>query len=256
MIAIGDRYELGAPIRGELLRGQYHGRDTSTGAPVLIAIGSPQRDLDAVAPVLALDVPGIAALRHVGPVAIDGTTYHALVEDEPAGRPAADAKLDRAAAKWIVLEAALIARAAHARGVVLGGLRPELIYVWGTLPQLVGIAPRAERFWMTARSPSPGVAPPFPQLYVAPESLRRPFDPPTPAADAFSLYAILAHWLAGEHPFEGAGNGQILTIAAAKRRAWHGDAEDGETLALGLADDPDDRLDLETLIAWLQGDPA
>jgi hypothetical protein len=253
--AIGARlagFEIVEHVRGDLLRAQYRGRELATGRAVLITTGTEQRDLAAVAGALALDVPGIAPLRHVGPIAIAGTTFHAMVEDEPAGAPVTPA--DRATAVWIVLETARIVRAAHARGVAIGGLRPELIYGWGTLPQLAGVAPRCERFWITAKSPSPGVVSPFPCFYLAPELLRRPFDPPAPAADVFSLYAILAHWLAGEHPFEGEANQQILTIAAGRRRPWRGSEDDGDTIALGLADDPDDRQDLDTLIRWLEAE--
>jgi len=143
--------------------------------------------------------------------------------------------------------------AGHAAGCALGGLRPELVYVESRTALIVtAIAPRAERFWATAERRSYGVPPCFEQFFQAPELLARPFDPPGAAADVFSLAAMLAGWLAGEHPFEGDGADQAISIAIGRRRAWRGPAELAAILDGGLAVDPSVRTPLDVLTAELR----
>ncbi len=245
------RYEIIEHLHGTPDRGMYRARDTSSDARMLVTLGSPQRDRTA-AQRLAYDVPRISTLRHIGPLATTTEAqYDAMVEDEPWGTPVVG-PLEPNAARWVVLEAARIVHTAHERGLTLVGLRPELLYVWGTLPQVTGLAPRCEPFLTGARTPDYGVAAAFDRIYLAPEVLARPSDPAPPAADVFSLTATLAYLLSGEHPFEGGGSLQIVSICAGKRRPWTGSAEDGELIDHGLRLDPAQRLWLSDLIDSLE----
>ncbi|MEO8705807.1 MAG: hypothetical protein ABI867_37600 [Kofleriaceae bacterium] len=251
-----ERFTITHHLAGAPERGLYRGRDTTTGAPVLVTLGLPQRDRTAIANQLAFEgIPRIAKLRHVGPLASRGHgDYDGLVEDEPAGVRAVDvlrAPVDRETAAWVVLEVARIAAAANDHGVTLAGLRPELIYLWGTLPQVAGIAPRCEPFLLHAATSSTGGTC-FDALYASPEVLARPRDPAPPHADAFSLVAMLGYWLTGDSPFPGEGAMQMLSIATGKRTPWRGTEDDGELVAHGLALDPSERTELPELVGALE----
>src|SRR4029079_5821523 len=115
---------------------------------------------------------------------------------------------------------------------------------------VTAIAPRAERFWVTARQRCYGVPPCFAQFFQAPELLARP-RAPTPACDAFSIAAMLALWLSGEHPFAGEGAAQAIAVATGRRQAWRGPAAVASLAAIlagALAPDPSARTSLDALI--------
>jgi hypothetical protein len=142
-----------------------------------------------------------------------------MVEAEPGGTSVSTlwrATTSAQAVRW-ALTLARIAADAHAAGHALVGIRPEVVYVDGD--RVRGIAPRCEPFLATSERPEHGVAPCFDQFFLAPEVLAQPDRPASPAADVFSICAMLALWLTGEHPFEGEGMLQAMAISAGTRRA-------------------------------------
>jgi hypothetical protein len=214
----GGRYEVRELLHGGADRGMYRGVDHQNGGSVLVTIGTTQRERhEHLLRKLGYGVPGIAELLHIGPLT-DGE-HTGMVEAEPSGVPVSTLRSPLApvqAVRW-ALALARIAAEAHARGHVLVGLRPELVYVDGDA--FTGVAPRCEPFLATSERRDYGVAPCFDQFFMAPEVLSHPDEPPSPAADVFSLSAILALWLTGEHPFEGEGMLQAMAISAGQRRA-------------------------------------
>jgi hypothetical protein len=90
----------------------------------------------------------------------------------------------------------------------------------------------------------------FNHHYLAPEVVKDPSGPHH-NCDVFSLCAIAAHVLCGEHPFTGHGMQQLVSIALGRRRAWTGPAGWRPLIERGLAPDPDARLDLPDLLAHL-----
>jgi hypothetical protein len=254
----GDaRYEIIERLRGTPDRGIYRAHATTSSKSYLVALGPPQQhELSSLRAQLALSVPGVAPLEHIGRLEPHSeAAYEGMIEAEPAGVPAAALALPLAPdiAAAITLQATRIAAGAHAAGFALGGLRPELLYVESTArPVVTAIAPRAERFWVTAQRRSYGVPPCFDQFFQAPELLAQPFDPPAASADVFSLAAMLAYWLCGEHPFEGEGADQAISIAISRRRAWHGPARLAHIVERALAPDPAARTSLAALIAQLE----
>ncbi len=252
------RYTIVGHVRGSPDRGMYRARDTESGGHVLVTLGPPQRfDFDTLRLQLALPATGITPLLHIGRLESQTEApYEGMVEIEPAGRPATDVlvlPLDPAIAIRIALAIAKPLAAVHATAAVVRGLRPELIYLDGnpTAPRLAGLAPRCEAFLTTAEPRCYGVPPCFDHYYQAPEVLARPYDAPSPAADVFSLCAIIAHWISGEHPFHGEGAMQAISIATGNRRTWRGPVAIGAILDTGLRPSPGARTSLSELVASL-----
>lgn len=246
------RYAIMQTLRGGPDRGMYRTRGTGEPVSYLATLGPPQaRDVAALWRDLALDVPGIARLAYIGRLEPDSEAgYDAMLECEPAGCPVAELAypIAREVALQIALGVARLIRGAHAAGCFLGTLRPELIYVQSaTAPVVTGIAPRAERFWLTATPRTYGVAPCFDGFYQAPEQLVQPHDPATAASDVFALGAMLAHWVTGEHPFEGEGALQAMSIALDRRRDFTGSPELAASINAALAP----AAQRSTLDAWI-----
>lgn len=241
---LGDRFEIRETLAGSPERGRYRGYDWRTRRAVLVTLGPPQRDdLDAVRRELSLDVPGVAALLHVGGVENGESRYDALVEEEPAGEPWTSG--DPVATG---LELAATIREAHARGLVLGGVRPEVVYVDGD-DRLGGVAPRCEPFLARATTRCHGVAPCFEHFFVSPEQLA--LQPKSPADDVFALAATIAMIEAVEHPFEGSYADNAIAIATGRRRPWRGSASLGAVLDLALVP-ASRRIGLGELVAKLR----
>jgi serine/threonine protein kinase len=175
----------------------------------------------------------IAALEYIGPLETSAGRYDGLIEREPAGAPLTGRKLGDRAARTLVAQLCEIVARAHATGFILDGIRPELVYVDEQL-RVTGIAPRCERFLMTATSPSMGVMHCFDHVYSAPEASRAAL--PGPPADVFALTALLAELVADEHPFVGDDPmTQLFSVSANTRRPWRGPEELRELVARGLA---------------------
>jgi len=237
------RFELQEELRGSSDRGQYRGIDHETDLPVLITLGAKQTRSR---PDLEYRVPGIAKLLHIGPLS-DHAEHTGMVETEPNGAPISS--FSSVSPVATALAVARIVALAHAGGHVLGGLRPELVYGYRE-KTVTGIAPRCEPFLATAARRD-GVAPCFDQFFMAPEILSQPDATPTPAADVFSICAMLALWLAGEHPYQGEGVLQAMAISAGQRRALKIPALYGPVLDNGLVPLAN-RMSLAELIELLQ----
>ncbi|SDH86006.1 HEAT repeat-containing protein [Actinokineospora alba] len=226
-------------------RGRY--RAESPEHPVLISLGTKQTETTpTLLDRLAFDIEGVAPLLHIGDLdAGNGMVCTGLVELEPEGAPVGE--LDVGSAARVGLQVAAILRRAHAEGITLGGLRPELIYVDGD--RVTGIVPRCEPFLATASWPCYGVPPAFEHFFVAPEQLNG--DPAGAAADVFALTAVLADRVGG-HPFTGAGTTNAIAIMVGERMPWTGEPDLGALIDAGLEPDPSRRIGLDELVARLE----
>jgi serine/threonine protein kinase len=226
----GGRFRIVACIVGDMLRGVFRAQSRTETALVTLAPRQ-QRTID-----LALRSPRIAELLHIGPLSTHG--LDGMVEAEPAGTPLGERRLALGDALAIVRDASSIVDEAHRRGLVLRGMRPELVYVAGT--RVTGIAPRCEPFLATSTPSSQGVVHPFDHFYLAPELLQ--LREPSRAADVFSLGAMLAMLVTGEHPFTGdLPPQQLVSISRGERRPWHGPDELRAIVDRALHSDPSAR---------------
>lgn len=206
-------------------RGRYRGL-ADTGEPVLIAVTAPQvAPLERTAGVLALDLPGVTPLRAIGLVEA-AAPLHALVEAEPAGSPlaelAAAAPLPRADVVAIGIALADLAAAAHARGLALGGLRPELCYAEqrdGGRLALTAVAPRAIAFFATGGRLDAMNEPAFERV-LEPPDMTLSGRPPSPASDVFTLAGGLGWLASGRTAFPGESWGQQAVAMTAADGGW------------------------------------
>jgi serine/threonine protein kinase len=248
------RFVIAERIRGEAARGLYRGYDDGFPLPssVLVTIGTRQRrDRSELEEALALELPGVPALRHIGPLG----DYDLLVEDEPPGAPATELArpLSPREAPPIADALAVLLEQLHQAGAVLGHLRPELLYLdrsrTGRL-SLSGVVVRPEIFLATASRPCHPVAPLFTGCYLSPELIA--WESGTPASDVFSLAAVLCDLLSGQHPFEGDDPGsQMLAIHAGARRPWTGPAHLAGAFDRALSLDAGRRPPLREFVAEL-----
>lgn len=254
------RYRITAPLYGQPDRGVYFGQTLlkSTATPVLITLAFQQSVAYAeLTRDLTLAVPRIAPLLFIGELhqsAIDAP-MDAMVEALPWGVPSQhllSPPVDPAMVVGLGSAIASLIQAAHAQGDVVLGLRPEAIYLQPTANgyELTGVVSRSERFLMTAQRPCSGTLPCFEDCYLAPEVLLG--YPPTPAADVFSLCAVLLYWLTGHHPFGDDGyQAQALAMMTGDRPTLTDTDPLYRWLDRGLIHDADTRLTLNELMAGL-----
>lgn len=247
----GGSYEIVGHLYGSPDRGVYRARAVHDPSPgtFLVALGGRQRrKVRDLADELTYPVVGITRLRHIGPLESEADgDWDGLVEQEPAGVPLAALRpLTARQVASVGVDLCRVLESAHDTGRGVGGLRPEMIYVRERRDELVvtQLAPRAERFLVSATLPCYPVGPMFDHIYLAPERLRE--STPTPASDVFSLAALLAHLADGEHPFPAGDLGlQARAIALGRRRPLQG--RFAAILERALAVDPDDRPPLGEL---------
>ncbi|MGZ3424526.1 MAG: hypothetical protein ACXVEE_42095 [Polyangiales bacterium] len=243
-------FQIVEELRGTPDRGIYRARENWSNRSVLVTLGPPQT-ID-VAAKLVGRARGVAHVRFIGRLETTGEAqYTGLVEDEPEGTPASlSLQLPVDTARSVKLAFGLADIASDA-GVPLVGLRPELVYLRGD--EITGVAPRGEQFLVTAETRCYGVPPCFDHYYLAPEVLARPREPATEYADVFSICAMLGHWIDGEHPFEGRGAEQAISIAINRRRPSRdlGMPALRELIDAGLSPSPDDRPLLVELLQAL-----
>lgn len=232
-------------LHGTVDRGVFRARRTdSAGADRALVTLAPPQTVPRARLHQRLEMTGtkVAALRHLGPLEDGAGRYDGMVEDEPAGRPLRGRRLTPHQAIDLAIDLCDAVGEAGQCGAVLGGLRPELIYV-DDRARLTRMAPRCEPFLATSAPPCSGTPHCFDYLYAAPELSAAP--PPTTAADVFSIAAVLAELIAGEHPFVGDDpNSQLHAIACGDRRPWRGPAALAPVIDRGLATDPSRRLGL------------
>jgi hypothetical protein len=190
----------------ELGERRWRGTDRS-GRRVLITAGQRLKCGGSKAePALKLEAPGVSALRYLGP----GDEYEwgtLCVEDEPPGAPLTARQLGARDAAGVGAAIADVVAGAHERGLVLGGVRPEAVYLAGprgARPR-VALAPRFLPFWRSCRDPETGLGWPLRFACESPEVCVG--KAATAASDVFSL-ALLVAWLvdvreAGGPPLEG-----------------------------------------------------
>ncbi len=227
------RYEVLNEDGGLYESGMFDGRDRARDVPVLVTFG-PLGAIDRAQ--LAYEVPGIAALRHIGPLTLDGEErYVGIVEDRPPGT-AERPPLDAASAARLGIAIGEIVAAAHARGIVLVGLQPDRIYTEGE--RITGIAPRCHAFGLDGPT----------RWYVAPEVIAG--GPPTPAADVFSLASTISYLHTHDAPFV-RWDAERREIIVGERVPWRGDVALGAIVDRGLAP-VEQRATLAELLASLR----
>ena len=266
----GDGYRIARAISGTPDRGIYEAPHVGNEERTAYVSLGPRQTVawDSKRAELELPAEGFAPL--LGSVRLDheGAAYDAMVEARPPGVPLPDllpGALSVVQAARILLPVLGWVAGAHRQGRVVLGLRPELIFAaltivpddreylprWDTFrPRPTGVVPRYERFLITAERPCYGFGPAFETLYLAPEHLM--LRPPGPAADVYSLGAILAWMTSGAYPFP--GDTMADRLRAIMSGAWLRDAiPEALTplLELALALDPAARLTLPALEARL-----
>jgi hypothetical protein len=110
----------------------------------------------------------------------------------------------------VLSEIASVARAFHAEGRTLQGLRPETL---GRSEGRLWLTPRWLAF-LTGAEPGPPGPAPFAVIYTAPELFEQ--RRLGPAADVFTLAVLACEWLSGRHPFAAQGPLHRLAVLAAK----------------------------------------
>jgi serine/threonine protein kinase len=178
---------------------------------------------------LLLSHDGIAVLEFVG--ATDAGNADALVERLPFGHPPM-APLHEAVIARLGSEIAGVVVRVHAAGEVVGGIRPELVYV-GPQSRLTALAPRGPEF--IAGAPIAGGMRTYYVPYLAPELLDGAAT--APPADVFATCATLYYLATGQHPF---GDPQRIaemvgTILKGSARPWPGSHALGAIVMAGLA---------------------
>ena len=154
-----------------------------------------------------LRAPGVAPLVEISGDAI-------MFEREPAGVPLVAPMFPWAVEQALPAFAQLVAivQAAAAAGQVLGGLRPETVYI--ARDAITGVAPRAEQFARGMLEERVAAAPIYP--FDAPYEPREVVagEPPTSAGDVFSACATIGFAMLRRSPFNGDGMlDQLLAIA-------------------------------------------
>ena len=244
------RWQFGPCLQGDCLRGRYRCRTAPSAdgavveglATISVPQTLPQVDLRAS---LALDeVEGVSPLLDL--VSFDdGDPYDVLVEALPPGQPSHEVRLRPGDIKPLAMALIETLGRAHARGLSVFGVRPELVYVkpQGEAWVFSGLVPRAERFISTARPLSRGARPLFPTPYLAPELITHPSGGATPASDIFALCLTLWRWMTGAYPYEGAtAFDVVMAITQGTRRRWGKPWRTAErAVAAGLHLDPSRR---------------
>lgn len=228
--------------------GLQAGRDRRDRSRVLIATTAPH--IDSIDTLVARFGPNSA-----GPVLAVGReqrAYHpvdVLVERLPAGHASTATSMDSAAQRRLFAAAAEWLAPLHARGLVVGSLRPELVFV-DDAGALTGIAPYSELFYRGLASTSTGKRYPFAELYMAPELIR--VESVGPAADVFCLAGCFARWHFGRYPFAGESFLERVVGLASGVLASELDASTlPRIVQRSLASDPAERPSLRDLIAEL-----
>jgi serine/threonine protein kinase len=198
-----------------------------------------QRTTEGVAPLLAIELTDERAIM-----------YEHEPNGAPLSAPMSPLSPDDALAVLRGI-AAILARAAEA-GEVLGGIRPELVYVGPEL-QITGIAPRAELLAGTTVPPLDLLpSSPFDAMYGSPELLGG--GPLTPAADLYSACSLFLYVVTRSAPF-GSGDGVIAQFLAMQRGAPEIPSSVPASIAAvvraGLAVDPASRPSAQELLVAL-----
>lgn len=210
----GSAYRVEQHLRGRGSQTLWLGREVATGADLLVACdvhNSERQDVVALRRAVSYQLPGIFELAYVGAfdpndsrTNVDPADEWAMVEKVTAGswlpRVLGPADPWRAPTKAIELgrSAGRILLRAHAAGIMLARIRPELM--WAERRDghfaVTGLSPRAIELFM--RKVTEMVTHPvFDRFYHAPEIRKDPDD----RALAYSLAVMVAEWATGRYPF-------------------------------------------------------
>lgn len=186
------RWRLAAPLYGSADESVWRASPEA-----LITVGwASDRAAAEVQALLALPVHGVTPLLAVG--RLDGHDRDALVEAIPPGTPSPLRTPDIATAcRWGAAVAAIVA-AAHAAGVVVGGLRPKA--VWIDDGAVAALAPRATHFWELSAADI-GIVWDHQSVILSPERIAG--GGVSAADDLFALAVTVAIWATGQFPFAG-----------------------------------------------------
>lgn len=209
-------------------------------------ITKPQKPLDAIVSSLALNVRDVAPILDAHVMG----EYAVLFEGEPSGVPLSTSMFPLALDLGLAIFGKLLAIAsdAAARGEVLMGLRPELVYLDRAL--VVAAVPRGDSFAANApRSRDLNPSPAFETLYFGPEMVNE--GKMTPAHDVFSCCAIFLFLLTRRPPFAGPSfMDQIAAMLAGPPPLPAGlDPRTAELVRAGLSPDPKARPTARELAA-------
>jgi hypothetical protein len=207
---------------------------------------APRKPLDGIVSSLALNARGVTPVLDAQVMG----EYAVLFEAEPSGVPLSTSMFP------LTLDLALgvfgkildIASDAAARGEVVLGLRPELVYLDRGL--VIAAVPRGEGFAMTApRSRDVNPEFPFDSVYFGPETVND--EKPTPAYDVFSCCAMFVFLLTRRSPFAGPS---IMDQIAAMMQGPPAlpaalDPRTAELVRAGLSPDPKQRPTARELAA-------
>lgn len=185
----------------------YLATDTDRGDRCYVTSCSPPRDPEACARAIEFDLPGVAELRHHGaPLGISDA--YSLVEAEPAGRPLAarvEGPVDPGVSAGLIRELAEVVTASHElRGTGLPGLHPLTVYgvdrggvmcLGGAFVRHTVVLPHTSTEWKV---------PVYSLHFESREVLLGIDKARSPAADVYTLGALLAWLLSGRFPFAGA----------------------------------------------------
>lgn len=210
---------------------------------------------------LALAVPGIAAIAHVGPIERDEIDVGAgMAEHEPAGLVAtttAGTMSPRAVAQVGAALADVIARV-HAGGARAGAIHPATVYldVRGGELTLSGLMPRALAFLALSRRSRPYVQEILEPWFGAPE---RFIEGAVPASDVYDVALLVGFLATARWPWGDAGTPRgewlerALGVTGSPYRGLPAPFADVEAaIAPALVRQPENRPDAATLARWLR----
>ena len=223
----------------------------------LVTCGPRQtRRLDEVRKEMWQSVPGIQLPLIIDEVEGTFGNVQVMIEKTPNGQPLAmlDQPLSPTATARLLLQTAEHIQRAHERGIVLYGVRPELVWAQNWLIDraerereltVTGLTPRTMMFLLGMKPSRGGLC--LDDAYSPREVWLK--QPCGPAVDVFGLCALGYFLSTGRHPFaaEGNFNRALEKILVGVQPDWTGVAL-APILAPGLAAEPTHRPTL----AWLQ----
>lgn len=256
----GDgRFELVTALQGTPERGRFIARGPDPSIAHLVAVSGPlaMQYEDAEGRLALRGVGGVAPLDHVGPLEPDAHPLGlvACVERLPRGLAshnwAAAGPLPFATVVSLGAQLAAIVARARATGHTLWTIRPEVVYVTGSVGSafVTGIAPRCEQFWSLEAPRDGGRFPVFADVFTAPERIHGEI---AAAGDAFAVAATVAYWATGHPPFVGeALDEQTEASRAGHRRPWTADWRLAAIIGPALDPSPGNRPTIEDLAVLL-----
>ena len=127
----GNAFCIEEVVRDHPHRGRYRGTSPDGEAVVFSTCQATNRKANKLRTRLEYRHSGICRMYGIGPLQGVASDLMALVEQEPEGRPVGDwpkANFDRASVLWLGIRLADVIATAHKEDIILGGVRPELVY--------------------------------------------------------------------------------------------------------------------------------